>query len=487
MRLNSSLIGGSGVDGAIHAAGGRQILEECKSIVRKIGVLKTGELVITSGGKLKAKYVIHTVGPIWNGGCKNEETLLANAYRNSLKLASEKGIKTIAFPSISTGVYGFPKELATKIAFDTVIDYLINFKNIEEVRFICLDGYTYKLYVDLLNNDMKGNIKPLVKIENYKGDNTMSTIEELLKMLKERCDNQSIKITSGINFEYNEASKTLHLQMKKGIKENMQQDNAAFEAWALAFKANLDDYVDKVTLGWDKIDEPTEKTKAEWRHFNRFLYRVNHFITQYEWFSLGYNNVKDPWHEQIKMEAWTKFVLNEPGNRLFDKLIEGLEIKSEHQIEEYFKGKGSHKLQEKIKVYGIEINKIYSQYPVGVFNEKVAKKNIIFTGGKSAIDLYGVDDKNKSFNIFELKAGGNVKIGIVSELFFYASVIKDTINGSINWEEPQEMKVSKVNAFFLVPKMHPLVTDAVITLLNNPDNVINYRKLIYSVDDINIK
>jgi O-acetyl-ADP-ribose deacetylase len=150
---NSSLLGGSGVDGSIHAAGGRQILEECMAILAKIGKLKTGRAVITSGGMLKAKYVIHTVGPIWHGGDSNEETTLSNAYRNSLKLAVEKEIKTIAFPSISTGVYGFPKELAAKIAFDTVKESLKDCGTIEEVKFVCFDDDTYKLYEDLLDRD----------------------------------------------------------------------------------------------------------------------------------------------------------------------------------------------------------------------------------------------------------------------------------------------------------------------------------------------
>ncbi len=146
---NSGLLGGSGVDGAIHRAGGSQILEECKEIVNRIGRLDTGEAVITSGGRLKAKYVIHTVGPIWRGGDKNEEALLANAYKNSLRLAYENGIKTIAFPNISTGVYGFPKEAAAKIAFDTVKDSLEVYNEIEEVRFICFDDYNYELYLKL--------------------------------------------------------------------------------------------------------------------------------------------------------------------------------------------------------------------------------------------------------------------------------------------------------------------------------------------------
>lgn len=149
---NSGLRGGGGVDGAIHSEGGSKILEECRIIISKIGRLETGEAVITSGGNLKAKYVIHTVGPIWHGGDKNEEILLANAYRNSLKLASENKIKTIAFSNISTGVYGFPKKLASKIAFNTVIENLKNYEAIEEVKFVCFDDYNYKLYVNLLND-----------------------------------------------------------------------------------------------------------------------------------------------------------------------------------------------------------------------------------------------------------------------------------------------------------------------------------------------
>ncbi|EJP6472321.1 ADP-ribose-binding protein [Clostridium botulinum] len=152
---NSSLLGGGGVDGAIHRAGGNKILEECKDIVSKIGSLKTGEAVITSGGNLKVKYVIHTVGPIWHGGDSNEENLLSNAYKNSLKLAAEKNIKTIAFPNISTGVYRYPKDEAAKVAYNSVKESLIKYENIEEVRFVCFDEYNYKLYQDLLFNDMK--------------------------------------------------------------------------------------------------------------------------------------------------------------------------------------------------------------------------------------------------------------------------------------------------------------------------------------------
>jgi O-acetyl-ADP-ribose deacetylase len=147
---NSSLLGGGGVDGAIHRAGGPQILEECKQIRNRQGGCKTGEAVITSGGKLKAKHVIHTVGPVWNGGNHNEEQLLANAYRNSLQLAVENNITTIAFPNVSTGIYGFPKKRAAEIAIGTVQQFLQVNQSVREVIFCCFDEENTNLYQQLL-------------------------------------------------------------------------------------------------------------------------------------------------------------------------------------------------------------------------------------------------------------------------------------------------------------------------------------------------
>lgn len=148
---NSSLMGGGGVDGAIHRAGGPQILAECREIVARRGRCATGDAVITSGGNLPAKYVIHTVGPIWRGGHNNEPQLLQNAYLNSLKLAAENGVQTIAFPNISTGVYGFPKEKAAPIAIETVKKYLTDHLQISQVYFVCFDSENYELYRRLLN------------------------------------------------------------------------------------------------------------------------------------------------------------------------------------------------------------------------------------------------------------------------------------------------------------------------------------------------
>jgi len=133
---NSSLMGGGGVDGAIHRAGGPQILQECKEIRARQGMLPAGQAVITGGGRLKARYVIHTVGPVWSGGSKGEDGLLRSAYHNSLSLAREKGIRSISFPSISTGVYRFPVDRAARIALRTVRDFVTTNPGIDEVRFV---------------------------------------------------------------------------------------------------------------------------------------------------------------------------------------------------------------------------------------------------------------------------------------------------------------------------------------------------------------
>ncbi|RFM36256.1 O-acetyl-ADP-ribose deacetylase [Chitinophaga silvisoli] len=146
---NTSLMGGGGVDGAIHRAGGPAILEDCRKIVARQGQCATGEAVTTTAGNLPARYVIHTVGPVWNGKAKEEE-LLANAYRNSLEQAVAHDVKTIAFPNISTGIYRFPKDKAAQIAITTVRDFAEKNNTIEKVIFVCFDRENYDLYKSLL-------------------------------------------------------------------------------------------------------------------------------------------------------------------------------------------------------------------------------------------------------------------------------------------------------------------------------------------------
>jgi O-acetyl-ADP-ribose deacetylase (regulator of RNase III) len=147
---NTSLLGGGGVDGAIHRAGGAAILEECQKIRAKQGGCKVGEAVITTAGRLPSKYVIHTVGPVWNGGNSNEESLLSAAYFNSLTLAIDNGVQTIAFPNISTGIYGFPKDRAAGIAIRTTSAFLKESGQIRKLIFVCFDTENYQLYKELL-------------------------------------------------------------------------------------------------------------------------------------------------------------------------------------------------------------------------------------------------------------------------------------------------------------------------------------------------
>lgn len=149
---NSSLLGGGGVDGAIHRKGGSEILEACKKIRARQGKCNTGEAVITTAGKLPSNFVIHTVGPVWNTGGKDKEEFLANCYKNSLDLAIEHNVKTIAFPNISTGIYRFPKQLAAKIAIRTVATYKQK-STIDELYFCCFDQENYEIYHELLKNE----------------------------------------------------------------------------------------------------------------------------------------------------------------------------------------------------------------------------------------------------------------------------------------------------------------------------------------------
>ncbi len=149
---NNSLLGGGGVDGAIHHAAGRELLAEC----RTLNGCETGEAKITSAYKLPCKYVIHTVGPIYRGGNSGEPQLLANAYKNSMKLALEKKIRTIAFPSISTGVYSYPLEEAAEIAVKTVNDFYMEHQNeFDCIRFVLFDNRTKQAYENAINKIRK--------------------------------------------------------------------------------------------------------------------------------------------------------------------------------------------------------------------------------------------------------------------------------------------------------------------------------------------
>jgi O-acetyl-ADP-ribose deacetylase (regulator of RNase III) len=157
---NSGLLGGGGVDGAIHRAGGPAILEECRRIRSERGRLPAGQAVITTGGNLKARHVIHTVGPVWYGGTIGEAAILASAYRESLNLAAERGLGTISFPSISTGAYGYPVEPAARVAVEAVISFLHDHDSLEELVFVLFDRKTARAYESALGENVAAQGQP---------------------------------------------------------------------------------------------------------------------------------------------------------------------------------------------------------------------------------------------------------------------------------------------------------------------------------------
>jgi O-acetyl-ADP-ribose deacetylase (regulator of RNase III) len=152
---NSGLMGGGGVDGAIHRAGGPAILDECRKIVARDGHLPPGEAVQTTGGNLPAAFVIHTVGPVWRDGMEGESGILANAYRNSLRLADRMGLRSVAFPAISTGVYGYPAEAAAAVAVCTVVDELGQARNVHEARFVLYSPDMLSVFIQAAKDEQQ--------------------------------------------------------------------------------------------------------------------------------------------------------------------------------------------------------------------------------------------------------------------------------------------------------------------------------------------
>jgi len=161
---NSSLLGGGGVDGAIHRAGGPSILEECKRIVAEIGSLPAGKAVLTTGGRLPAKYVVHTVGPMYSGR-KTDAQVLASCYRESVRIADEQGARSIAFPAISTGAFGYPLDEAARIAIPETMKALSNATHLHHIRFVLFDQHSLRVYINVVERLQKSGTIPTLQIE----------------------------------------------------------------------------------------------------------------------------------------------------------------------------------------------------------------------------------------------------------------------------------------------------------------------------------
>ena len=162
---NSSLMGGGGVDGAIHRAGGPAILEDCRKIRAAHGTLATGKAVATTGGRLSARHVIHTVGPVWGGGTRGEAELLTSCYRESLMLADRLQLKTVAFPSISTGAFGYPVEKAAVTALSAVIEAIAQLSSVSEAHFVLFDQITLQVYSDAAREMLASGRFPTIEID----------------------------------------------------------------------------------------------------------------------------------------------------------------------------------------------------------------------------------------------------------------------------------------------------------------------------------
>jgi O-acetyl-ADP-ribose deacetylase (regulator of RNase III) len=161
---NSSLLGGGGVDGAIHRAGGPSILEECKRIVAEIGSLPAGKAVLTTGGRLPAKYVVHTVGPMYSGR-KTDAQVLASCYRESVRIADEQGARSIAFPAISTGAFGYPLDEAARVAIPETMKALSNATHLHHIRFVLFDQHSLRVYINVVERLQKSGTIPTLQIE----------------------------------------------------------------------------------------------------------------------------------------------------------------------------------------------------------------------------------------------------------------------------------------------------------------------------------
>jgi hypothetical protein len=322
-----------------------------------------------------------------------------------------------------------------------------------------------------------------VLIMGKRTDDMEKIIDDLRKSYCKRkgVKNASIKLPQNISFFIEKEDVVIIELNKKSVCKNMQDDEAAFESWALALKGWLD-YINKIKLEWERPDNIKDG------HYQRFLYRVNKFREIFKWFSVA--SASSEFLKDSLVTYGEKYIVNFPKN----KAVENVRSR-EAYYEHIFLGKYQSLLAGKA-----DIDNIYNQLPVGLFKDCISKETSLFTGGKSAIDIWGTNKEKNKLSIFELKAPGVRKIGILSELFFYAMFEYDVLNKQFiyktNCNEKENIRgleellnvinsgAKKIEAYTLTTILHPLIDENILELINNSLKVANkdikFGYIIYS-------
>lgn len=298
------------------------------------------------------------------------------------------------------------------------------------------------------------------------------TKQEIASELNTLRNNTSIKLPSSLTMSIENGYLTIEISSCETVK-NMQTDSAAFEGWALVLKNWIKD-INKVILKWDCVSENC-LTGNKTQHYQRFLYRAKRFSDAYSWVNIHPDNQSSL--DKLIIDSCDKIVLNSPSKprpRNFD-VKKNWEDYSESQLEEFILSNDD----AKNRFYNnFNLTRADNQLPVGVFKGEVRNSNKIFTGGKSAIDIWGINIENV-FCIFELKKSGNTKVGALSEMLFYSYVIQDVVNRKIEISPKfkhygEVLKCKKVKCYLLAPHTHPLINQDVFTLLNRTSSNIEY-------------
>lgn len=309
-----------------------------------------------------------------------------------------------------------------------------------------------------------------------KYDKLVMNKQQILQSLKKSCSCFTIKLPVPLDFSLDKACLIISIPKNK-IVENMQTDSAAFEGWALVLKRWITE-INRVVIEWEEPDISSVSAN-EMQHYQRFLYRAKRFSDAFEWVDVSTINKGSL--KYLKVDSGCKVIMNTPTQNRPRKynIRKPLSEYSESQLEELILTNKDvrHELMSTM-----DLSLIDNQLPVGVFEEVKSNATKIFTGGKSAIDIWGINNKNE-FCLFELKNSNNRKVGALSEMLFYSFLIQDVIKGIIDFDKNSNeslegiKKAKRVNCFLLAPSTHPLIDKDVFNLLNKSVSLIDYGNI----------